>query len=44
MFSNSKPISFTTHFDFYDDEGYKFLIPVSGTTDNLVFTVFSFIT
>lgn len=43
MFSNSKPLSFTTHFDFYDDEGNKFSIPVSGTTDNSVFTVFSFL-
>ena len=43
MFINSKPLSFTTHFDFYDDEGNKFSIPISGTTDNSIFTVFSFI-
>jgi len=43
MFMNSKPLSFTTHFDFYDDEGNKFSIPVSGTTDNSLFTVFSFL-
>lgn len=43
MFSNSKPLSFTTHFDFYDDEGNKFSIPISGTTDNSLFTVFQFL-
>ena len=43
MFTNSKPLSFTTHFDFYDDEGNKFSIPVSGTTDNSIFTVFQFL-
>ena len=43
MFSNSKPLSFTTHFDFYDDEGNKFSIPISGTTDNSVFTAFSYL-
>lgn len=43
MFTNSKPLSFTTHFDFYDDEGNKFSIPISGTTDNSLFTDFSFI-
>jgi hypothetical protein len=42
-FSNSKPLSFTTHFDFYDDEGNKFSIPISGTTDNSIFTVFSYL-
>ena len=36
-------MSFTTHIDFYDDEGNKFSIPISGTTDNSIFTVFSFI-
>ena len=43
MFTNSKPLSFTTHFDFYDDEGNKFSIPISGTTDNSIFTIFAFI-
>lgn len=43
QFTNKKPLSFTTHIDFYDDEGNKFSIPISGTTDNSIFTVFSFI-
>jgi hypothetical protein len=43
VFSNKKPLSFTTFIDFYDDEGNKFSIPISGTTDNSLFTVFSFI-
>ena len=28
--------------DFFDDEGNKFSIPISGTTDNSIFTIFSF--
>lgn len=43
VFSNKKPLSFTTFIDFYDDEGNKFSIPISGTTDNSLFTVFSFL-
>jgi hypothetical protein len=43
VFQNKKPLSFTTFIDFYDDEGNKFSIPISGTTDNSLFTVFSFI-
>jgi len=43
VFSNKKPLSFTTFIDFYDDEGNKFSIPISGTTDNSLFTVFSYI-
>ena len=42
VFQNKKPLSFTTFIDFYDDEGNKFSIPVSGTTDNSLFTIFSF--
>lgn len=42
VFTNKKPLSFTTHIDFYDDEGNKFSIPISGTTDNSIFTVFSY--
>lgn len=40
---NKKPLSFTTFIDFHDDEGNKFSIPISGTTDNSLFTVFSYI-
>ena len=31
-----------TFIDFFDDEGNKFSIPISGTTDNSIFTIFSF--
>jgi len=41
-FTFSTPLSFTTFIDFFDDEGNKFSIPISGTTDNSVFSVFSF--
>jgi hypothetical protein len=43
VFSNKKPLSFTTFIDFYDDEGNKFSIPISGTTDNSLFTAFPYI-
>lgn len=43
VFTNKKPLSFTTHIDFYDEEGNKFSIPISGTTDNSIFTCFSFL-
>ena len=42
-FKFSVPLSFTTFIDFIDDEGKKFQIPISGTTDNSIFTNFSFI-
>lgn len=42
VFINKKPLSFTTHIDFYDDEGNKFSIPISGTTDNCLNTIFPF--
>jgi hypothetical protein len=42
-FKFSSPLSFTTFIDFFDDEGNKFSIPISGTTDNSIFTVFSFL-
>jgi hypothetical protein len=41
-FKFSSPLSFTTYLDFFDDEGNKFSIPISGTTDNSIFTVYSF--
>lgn len=42
-FKFSTPLSFTTFVDFFDDEGNKFSIPISGTTDNSIFTVYSFL-
>lgn len=42
-FDSPKPLSFTTFVDFFDDEGNKFSIPISGTTDNSIFTVFSYL-
>lgn len=43
VFVSPKPLSFTTFIDFFDDEGQKFSIPISGTTDNSIFTVFSYL-
>ena len=43
VFLHKKPLSFTTFIDFYDDDGAKFDIPISGTTDNSLFTVMSFL-
>jgi hypothetical protein len=43
FFKFSSPLSFTTFLDFFDDEGNKFSIPISGTTDNSIFTVYSFL-
>lgn len=43
IFVSPKPLSFTTFIDFFDDEGNKFSIPISGTTDNSIFTVFSYL-
>jgi hypothetical protein len=42
VFTSPKPLSFTTFIDFQDDEGNTFRIPISGTTDNSLFTIFSF--
>lgn len=42
-FISDKPISFTAILDFLDEEGNKFSIPIAGTADNSLFTVFSFI-
>jgi hypothetical protein len=42
-FKFNVPLSFTTFIDFIDDEGKKFQIPISGTTDNSIFTNYSFI-
>jgi hypothetical protein len=41
-FTFSSPLSFTTFIDFFDDEGNKFSIPISGTTDNSLFTSYGF--
>jgi hypothetical protein len=41
-FKFSSPLSFTTFIDFFDDEGNKFSIPISGTTDNSLFTSYGF--
>ena len=42
-FTFTSPLSFTTFIDFFDDEGNKFSIPISGTTDNSIFSIFSFL-
>ena len=42
-FVASRPISFTTRLDFFDSEGSRYSIPISGTADNCLLTVFPFI-
>ena len=41
-FMSQKPISFTTKLVFYDKEGKQYPIFVAGTTDNCVFTNYTF--
>ena len=41
-FMSLKPITFTTKLIFYDKEGKQFPIQVAGTTDNCIFTNYSF--
>ena len=39
---SQKPLSFTTKLIFYDKEGKQYPIFVAGTTDNCIFTNFTF--
>ncbi|KAL4498636.1 hypothetical protein ABPG72_019754 [Tetrahymena utriculariae] len=41
-FSSKKPISFTTRIEFYDDAERSYDIQISGTTDNSLFTNYSY--
>lgn len=43
VFCSKKPLSFTAKIDFMDEDGNRFSIPISGTTDNSLFTIFPFI-
>ena len=42
-FSSSKPLSFTANIDFMDEDGKRFSIPVTATTDNCLLTHEAFI-
>ena len=42
-FQSEKPFSFTTKLDFIDNDGRSYTIPVSATTDNCLFTNYSYI-
>jgi len=42
IFQSTKPISFTTRIEFYDDMGTTYTIPVSGTTDNCLLTNYGY--
>lgn len=42
VFSSPTPLSFTTKIKFIDDAGIEYTIPVSGTTDNSIFTNFQY--
>ena len=41
-FMSLKPVTFTTKLIFYDKEGKQYPIQVAGTTDNCIFTNYSF--
>ncbi len=40
--SEAAPVSFTTKVNFFDEQGNQYVIPVSGTADNCLFTNFPF--
>ena len=42
-FAAKKPTSFTAKIDFLDAEGNRFSLPVSGTSDNSLCTVYPFV-
>lgn len=42
VFKTSKTLSFTTKIEFYDDNGRIYTLPVSGTSDNCLFTNFAY--
>ena len=42
VFKTSKTLSFTTKIEFYDDNGRIYSLPVSGTSDNCLFTNFAY--
>ena len=41
-FVSSKPISFTANIDFMDEDGKRFSMAVTGTTDNCLLTHMAF--
>jgi len=43
FFKSPKPLSFTTRVEFYDDTGRIYPLIISGTTDNCLFTNFSYL-
>jgi hypothetical protein len=42
-FTATKCVSFTAKVDFFDGEGNVFSIPVSGTSENSILTVYPFL-
>ena len=38
-FASPKPLSFTAALDFIDEEGKRYSVPVTGTTDNCMLTL-----
>lgn len=43
-FASDQPLSFTANLDFFDDDGRKFSVPVTGTADNCLLTNHPFLT
>ena len=42
-FQSARPVSFTNIVDFFDQDGGKYSVPISGTADNSLLTTYSFI-
>lgn len=42
-FSSAKPMSFTSKLEFKDEQGKSYVIPISGTSDNSVFTTYQYL-
>lgn len=42
VFSSKKALSFTTKLEFMDDAGFSYIIPVSGSAENCIFTNFPY--
>ena len=43
LFSSKQPISFTTRLEFLDGDGRSYFLPISGTSDNCLFSNYPYI-
>lgn len=42
-FQSAKSLSFTAKIDFLDDDGNRFSVPITGTSDNCILTTYSYV-